>query len=120
MARTELDIAVRLEAVMEELRLILEHVRLPETRSSELSRTLGPRKFLSVKELAKELPMAEQTIRNKMSSGELVNGVHFYKKGRRIFCDWNAIEDWLKQPKLDERAVEPFYPVHNGRSRKAQ
>jgi hypothetical protein len=35
--------------------------------------------YLSVRQLAARIPYAEQTIRNLMSSGELVEGEHYFK-----------------------------------------
>jgi hypothetical protein len=80
----------------------------------------GREEYLTVRELCARIPLAEQTIRNKMSRGELREHVHFHRCGRRVTFVWSAMELWLTQGGTLEETVEPFIPETNGRTRKAQ
>jgi hypothetical protein len=41
-------------------------------------------------QLAARIPYAEQTIRNLMSSGELVEGEHYFKRRGRVILSFRA------------------------------
>lgn len=65
--------------------------------------------FLSVKELAARTPLAEGTIRNLVSAGSFVEGVHYGKRGGRVIFSWRAVKAWLLQqrPVAEPAPVEP-------------
>ncbi len=62
--------------------------------------------YIDLKELCKRLSTARQTIYNKISSGILIEGVHFFKptNGKLIF-KWSAMLEWFesKGGKIPER-----------------
>ena len=60
---------------------------------------------------------SEQTIRNLMCAGEFEEGVHYYRRRRRVMFRWSAVERWMQErsPK-----PEPFVPIHHARTRKAR
>jgi hypothetical protein len=60
------------------------------------------REYLSVHQLAAMIPYREQTIRNMMCAGELRDGVHYFRKGRRVIFRWSAVQRWIR-----EHASEP-------------
>jgi hypothetical protein len=49
--------------------------------------------YLSVRQLAERIPYAEQTIRNMVSSGELIEGKHYFKRRRRVMFSWPAMRE---------------------------
>lgn len=62
------------------LQEFLAAVRQESNPASIISATPGGREeYLSIEQLCQRIPLRPQTIRNKMSSGELVEGVHFYR-----------------------------------------
>jgi hypothetical protein len=76
--------------------------------------------YLSTRVLSTRIPYAEQTIRNKISTGEFKEGIHFVKPGRRVMFRWSAIERWLGERDTKREDVEPFIAEHHGRSRKTR
>ena len=54
--------------------------------------------YLSVKQLAMRIPSSEKTIRNLISTGELVEGCHYFRRhhGRRIIFSWVAMREWVE------------------------
>jgi hypothetical protein len=62
------------------LQEFLAAVRQESNPASIISATPGGREeYLSIEQLCQRIPLRPQTIRNKMASGELVEGVHFYR-----------------------------------------
>jgi hypothetical protein len=57
----------------------------------------GETLYLSVKQLAERVPYAEQTIRNLMLAGELVEGRHFFKRRGRVIFSWPAMRRWVEE-----------------------
>jgi hypothetical protein len=53
--------------------------------------------YLSVRQLVTRIPYAEQTIRNLMSNGELLEGVHFFKRRGRVMFSWPAMRAWVER-----------------------
>jgi hypothetical protein len=111
-----------LEKAVHELRAALAKVHLldgtaqmPSERPREQSFF---EEYLSVRQLAKRIPYCEQTIRNLMSAGEFKEGVHYYKRRRRVMFHWSKVEQWLRDRAERNEAAEPFYPVHHARTRK--
>lgn len=53
--------------------------------------------FIGLKELCKRLSTARQTIYNKIGSGILVEGVHFFKPtGGKLLFKWSAMLEWVE------------------------
>ena len=51
----------------------------------ERSQCVEQRKdYLSIKELCEQIPYEEQTIRNLMTQGKLVQGTHYFKPNRPV------------------------------------
>ena len=76
--------------------------------------------LISLRELCRRIPYAEQTIRNLMSAGKLKLGVHYFRVERKLAFDWTALRQWIRE-KSETTAGEPFVPpfikVARGRSR---
>ena len=54
-----------------------------------------PEQYLSVDQLSKRIPYSPKTIRNLMSRGVFLEGVHFTRlTGRPIFL-WSKVEEML-------------------------
>src|SRR5262245_24040645 len=55
------------------------------------------REYLSIRQLADRIPYAEGAIRNMMSRGVFLLGVHYTKPngGRPVFY-WHAIQEWAR------------------------
>jgi hypothetical protein len=107
----------RLESALGELtRTVTE---LKARAHDEGSRQSQPaREYLSVKQLALLIPYREQTIRNLISAGEFKEGVHYYKRRRKVIFKWSVVELWLCERDEPEEVDAPFYPVHHARTRK--
>ena len=52
--------------------------------------------YLSIKELCERIPYEEQTIRNLMYQGKLVQGRHYFKPNGRLMFKWSAIVHWIE------------------------
>jgi len=62
-------------------------------------------KFLTVKELSKQIKMAPQTIYNMIHRKEFTLGIHYVKPSRKkVLFKEAAIMDWLNSPP-EEHAV---------------
>ncbi len=88
------------------------------TRLTTFASGSSSEEYLSVKQLVARIPYCEQTIRNLMSAGEFKEGVHYFKRRRRVMFHWPQVERWLRDQVRGVEAEEPFYPVHNARPRK--
>ena len=53
--------------------------------------------YLSLRELARRIPYAEQTIRNLMSRGVFRMGEHYIKPRARVMFRWSRMREWLDQ-----------------------
>lgn len=54
--------------------------------------------YLTIAEIATRLKLSPKTIRNKMASGELVRGVHYFKrKGMTPRLKWSRVQVWLEE-----------------------
>lgn len=42
-------------------------------------------------------PFSEQAIRAAVSRKELKEGVHYFRRGRRVIFKWAAIEAWIER-----------------------
>lgn len=47
-------------------------------------------------------PFTEATIRAAVHRRELVEGVHYFKRGRRVIFKWSAIEAWIERRSVEE------------------
>ena len=73
--------------------------------------------YVSVRQLAARIPYAEQTIRNLMSSGELVEGEHYFKRRGRVIFSWPAMRAWVEEQSAAEAEQLPLVRNRrNGRS----
>jgi hypothetical protein len=52
--------------------------------------------YVSLDELAKLIPFSTQAIRMYVHRESLREGIHFFRKGRRIVFKWAAVCDWLE------------------------
>lgn len=111
-----------LEAAIKELALALAKAQSLDATDGKATLLnlagIGGEEYLSVRQLAARIPYSEQTIRNLMSAGEFQEGVHYYKKRRRVMFRWSQVEQWLRDHADRSEAEEPFYPVHHARTRK--
>jgi hypothetical protein len=115
MAGAETKIAERLQIAMRELGIALAQVqKLPASNNAPTA----SEEYLSVSQLSARIPYREQTIRNLMGTGELKEGLHFYRRRRRIIFVWRAVLEWLKERSAPSDTVEPFIPEHHARSTK--
>jgi hypothetical protein len=58
-----------------------------------------PEEHLSIADLSKRIPYAQQTIRNLMSRGVFQRGVHYVKPRGRVIFKWSAVQAWLEGPR---------------------
>ena len=65
------------------------------------------RYYISVRELARRIPYSEKTIRNLMSTGELVVGLHYFKRSGRVMFSWSAMHEWIERQ-------QPPAPISGG------
>ena len=75
--------------------------------------------YLSVRQLAARIPYAEQTIRNLMHSGELVEGEHYFKRRGRVIFSWPAMRAWVEQQTETAAEGEQLPLVRKRRNRHA-
>lgn len=72
-------------------------------------------RYLSVRQLAARIPYAEQTIRNLMHSGELVEGEHYFKRRGRVIFSWPAMRSWVER---QDSSANQHPPLPLARNRK--
>jgi excisionase family DNA binding protein len=67
---------------------------------------------ITLAELADRLKMGESTVRAMVASGELRQGEHYARKGRKLRFFWSPIRAWLRQAddatESPHPAVTPF------------
>ena len=76
--------------------------------------------YLSVRQLAARIPYAEQTIRNLMHSGELVDGKHYFKRRGRVCFSWPAMRAWVEQQTETAAQSEQLPLVRNRRNGRSE
>ena len=76
--------------------------------------------YLSVRQLAARIPYAEQTISSLMSSGELVEGEHYFKRRGRVIFSWPAMRAWVEQQGVDIKHDDALPLVRNRRDGRSQ
>lgn len=55
-------------------------------------------------------PFTEQAARAAVQRGDLKEGVHFFRVGRRVVFKWSAIEAWI-----EKREVAPIQKLETQR-----
>ncbi len=113
-------VAERLETAIQQLGIALAEVKNLGHEFVPQGATPPVEEYLDMRQLCARIPFKEQTIRNKMCKGELKRGTHFYKRGKKIIFVWSEMKRWLKEQPATGDQIEPFYPEHNARSRKAR
>jgi hypothetical protein len=111
-------IVKRLSAAMSELAALLGELQALSAAGST-NATCDTEEYLSVKQLAARIPYGEQTIRNMLCAGEFEEGVHYYRKRRRVIFIWSKVEAWLRTRQRTAQP-EPFVPSHHARSHQAR
>ena len=76
--------------------------------------------YLSVRQLAARIPYAEQTIRNLMHSGDLVEGEHYFKRRGRVIFSWPAMRAWVEQQGVGDEREDTLPLVRNRRNGRPQ
>lgn len=76
-----------------------------------------PKPYLSLEEVASLTPFSTQAIRMYVHRGDLREGEHFFRKGRRLVFKWEAICAWIEgrsptQPTRDP-SVAPIEPTRD-------
>ncbi len=119
MSVTDQQTAKRLEMAREQIGLALAEVRT--ARVTGISEAV-PRheEYLTIPQLCARIGYKEQTLRNLMSIGEFKKGVHWFKPRGRLVFAWSVMELWVRTEQAQDEEIEPFYPEHNARSRKAR
>jgi hypothetical protein len=57
----------------------------------------GPEpEYFSVRQLAERIPYTEGQIRNMMSAGTFLLGVHYDKPQGRVMFRWSAVRAWIR------------------------
>lgn len=63
---------------------------------------MDPKPYIEYGDFPKLTPFSEATIRVAVSRGELEEGVHYFKRGRRVIFKWAAIEAWIEKRIVEE------------------
>lgn len=61
-----------------------------------------PKPYIEYADFPALTPFTEATIRVAVSRGELTEGVHYFKRGRRVIFKWAAIEAWIEKRGVEE------------------
>jgi hypothetical protein len=89
--------------------------RIEHTNSSVVLRSIdsleGNTCYLSLRQLTIRIPYSEKTLRNLMSTGELIQGNHFFKRRGRIMFSWPAMREWVEGQKSS--VIDPIPLVRN-------
>ena len=64
-----------------------------------------PKPYFGIEDFPKLTPFSEEAIRAKVRRGELVEGKHFFRVGRRLIFKWEAIVAWIEKA---DRVSEPL------------
>lgn len=55
-----------------------------------------PKPYIEYSDFPKLTPFTEQAAKNAVARRELREGVHYFKRGRRVIFKWQAIEAWIE------------------------
>jgi len=80
----------------------------PNLRAEDASTVRDEPCYLSVRQLAAGIPYAEQTIRYLMTTGEVVEGRHYFKRRGRVMFSWPAMRVWVELRTSSESIVLPL------------
>jgi hypothetical protein len=53
--------------------------------------------YIELRDFPDLTPFTEQAIRGHMQRGELVEGTHYFRIGRRVVFKWTAIVEWIER-----------------------
>jgi predicted DNA-binding transcriptional regulator AlpA len=71
--------------------------------------------YLKIPELAARLKLSRKTIRNKMSAGVFIKGVHYFSpKGMGTRFKWSAIVEWMEAGDNATAADDDSIPMARG------
>jgi hypothetical protein len=75
-----------------------------------------PKPYLSPTELSALIPYSEQSLRVMRSHGEHREGVHWFRRGRRVIYKWAAICEWIEStaPVVPRSASNDIVPLSRG------
>ncbi len=71
--------------------------RLADEARSTSGDKLG--QYVSIAELVRRSSLAEQTIRNLMNDGQLLEGEHYFRPCGRVVFSWPDFERWMRDRK---------------------
>lgn len=54
------------------------------------------KEFLSIRELAERIPYSEGTVRNMISDGDFIRGIHYVKPKGRVIFRWSRVVEWIE------------------------
>jgi hypothetical protein len=52
--------------------------------------------YLSLEQLSTLIPFSQQAIRMYVHRNQLREGVHFFKRGRRLIFKWASVCEWIE------------------------
>lgn len=85
---------LRLLGIRERLTLTQIFTNMNEPNVPEL---VAEKEYLCLEELCNQIPYRPQTVRNLMSQGVLLEGVHYFKPtSRRVVFKWSAMRRWIE------------------------
>jgi hypothetical protein len=100
----------RLEAALRDVATIVAQMRT-SAQAEAPSEVPSWSEYLSVKQLADRIPYKEHTIRNLISAGVFHEGIHCYKRRRRVMFSWPAIQNWVQAQNATRTAAIPWYGI---------
>lgn len=56
-----------------------------------------PPPYISYSDFPDFTPFTEQAIRAYVHRGDLKEGIHYFRHGRRVIFKWAAIEEWIEK-----------------------
>jgi hypothetical protein len=69
---------------------------------------LRAKPYPGIEDLAALTPFTEDAIRTKVKRNEFVEGIHYFRVGRRLVFKWQAIVDYI------EKRPASGIPLHRG------
>jgi hypothetical protein len=75
----------------------------------------APEQYLTIEELAERLKLSPKTIRNKMTTGVLMKGTHYFSpRGLGPRFKWSAVEKWIEESTDTEEQSSEDIPMARG------
>lgn len=83
---------------------------IPETAAREQNGLPSSKEegYLSIRQVAQRTNYKEKTLRNFISAGELIKGLHYFKRRGRLMFAWAAIEKWVEESEVAPPAAIPL------------